>query len=210
MSGSSMYERAMGADYARLHPAVQRFHRLSGSRQLQGTAECGSPAHWLGRVLAWALRAPRRAAAGALRFELDAAPLQERWIRHFPAGTMHSRLQLQDGRIVERLGAATLYFRLAEQRGMLVMRLEHMRFLNLPCPAWLLPRVTALEYGEGEQRFCFHVEASLPGLGSVVSYRGHLDLVASAGSGHANDRVRVITAAKACPSPPPASSPASP
>lgn len=174
MSGLSMYEQAMGADYARLHPTVQRFHRLAGEQQLQGEVRCAPAAHWLGRLLAWTMRAPRHAVQGPLRFELRAASRQEHWVRHFPGCTMQSTLRLRGAEVVEQLGPATLHFGLGEQDGRLVMRLKRMRFAGVPCPRWLMPRITAQERADEAQRFCFEVEARVPGLGTVVSYQGHL------------------------------------
>lgn len=177
MSGTpSMYERAMGAEYSRLHPVVQRFHRLAGSVQLHGEVRCMPARHWLGDLLARALRAPRQAAQGPLRFELRAQPLQETWTRDFPGCRMESTLLLRGGEVVERLGAATLHFRLCEREGALVMYLARLRFLGLPCPRWLMPLVIAEEIGDDQHRFCFRVEASVPRIGRVVGYVGHLQL----------------------------------
>ena len=175
LKACSMYEIALGPDYRRLHPTVQRFHRLVGRVQLQGQVRCTRAAHWLGRLLAWIVRAPRREAEGPLRFELDAGVLREHWVRHFPGCTMASTLRLQPGLVVERIGPASLHFRLREQDGALVMDLARMRLLGLPCPRALQPRVLARERGEGGH-FCFEVEAQVPGLGRVVGYSGYLVL----------------------------------
>ena len=86
---------------------------------------------------------------------------------------MSSRLRLEGSQLVERLGAARLVFTLDELDGRLLMRLESLRFLGIPCPAWLRPRLVAEETGEGD-RLCFRIEAAVPGLGRVVGYRGHL------------------------------------
>ena len=37
MNSRSLYEQILGADYARLPVAVQRFHRLKGQVALQGS-----------------------------------------------------------------------------------------------------------------------------------------------------------------------------
>lgn len=80
----------------------------------------------------------------------------------------------QDGTcIVEKLGASRLRFELVELAGSLEMRLKAMHFWGIPCPQWLMPDITARETGEA-QRLHFHVQASVPLIGQVVSYRGHL------------------------------------
>jgi hypothetical protein len=169
----SLYERVMGADFATLAPALQRFHRLAGHHVLLGVVETEPPASWLGRVLARGLGSPLQATTGAIRFELAAAPTLETWTRHFPSRTMRSRLQFDDGRVTERMGLARMTFKLEAIDGRLHMRLQRLRFLGVPCPAWLRPRIVAEETGDGDSLH-FRIEAGVPGLGRVVGYRGHL------------------------------------
>ena len=71
------------------------------------------------------------------------------------------------------MGVARLVFALDEVDGGLRMRLQSLRFLGIPCPAWLRPRLVAEETGRGD-RLCFRIEAAVTGLGRVVGYRGHL------------------------------------
>ena len=168
-----LFEAALGLRFAELAPALRRFHRLSGRHELQGVVETDPPGSAMARPLAWCLGSPRQSASGAIRFELDAAPDVETWTRHFPARTMRSSLRLVDGRVVERMGPARLVFALEAIDGGLRMRLQSMRFLGIPCPAWLRPRIVAEETGDGS-RLRFRIEAAVPGLGRVVGYRGHL------------------------------------
>ena len=169
----SLYERVMGADFATLAPALQRFHRLAGQHVLHGLVETEPPASWLGRTLARGLGSPLMATTGTIRFELAAAPTRETWTRHFPSRTMRSRLQFDDGRVTEHMGLARMTFTLEAIDGRLHMRLQRLRFLGVPCPAWLRPRIVAEETGDGD-RLHFRIEAGVPGLGRVVGYRGHL------------------------------------
>ncbi len=170
-----MYEQAMGAHYARLPLAVQRFHRLTGRTILHGWVETHAPDSALARLLAYCLGTPRRASSGPLCFVLEVGPDMESWIRHFPAKTMTSRMRLVGGQVEEQLGAAQLTFNLAAVDGTLKMELARMRFLGVPCPKWLTPRIVADETG-GEDQVHFMVVAALPRVGVVASYRGHLDL----------------------------------
>ncbi|HYE39941.1 MAG TPA: DUF4166 domain-containing protein, partial [Ramlibacter sp.] len=110
-----------------------------------------------------------------LRFELQCEAGSETWTRHFPARTMRSCLGLHGTEVVETLGAARLVFALEERGGALVMVLRGMRFLGVPCPRWLLPRVQARETGR-DGRLHFDVSATLPVIGQVAGYRGWLAL----------------------------------
>ena len=102
-------------------------------------------------------------------------PETEVWTRHFPGRTMRSRLCLAGTRVEERLGAARLAMDLVQCEGGLRMQLVRLHFLGIPCPGWLMPRVVAQETGH-EGCLHFRVQASLPLLGVVASYRGHLVL----------------------------------
>ncbi|WP_298213729.1 DUF4166 domain-containing protein [Acidovorax sp.] len=173
MHPQSLYQRALGPAYQRLAPALARFHALSGPQRLQGHVQVHAPATWLARGLALALGAPQRAVQGAITFELDARPDAEVWTRRFPAQTMQSTLREVAGQVVEHLGAARLTFVLNESEGRLVMRLQRLHFCGIPCPAWLRPEVVAEETGVGDALH-FNVQATVPGVGRVVSYQGHL------------------------------------
>ena len=136
-----------------------------------------APASPLARALAgcrqrW-VESPPRSRQGALRFELDASPAEERWTRDFPDRTMTSRLHAQGDALIETLGAARLTFRLREVAGAMEMQLAALRFLGIPCPRWLLPKITARETGDHEHLH-FDVSAALPWIGQVARYRGTL------------------------------------
>jgi hypothetical protein len=86
---------------------------------------------------------------------------------------MVSRMRFESGKVVEQLAAARLTFELLGTIRGLEMHLTGMRFLGIPCPRWLLPRIVAQESGDAD-RLHFHVAASLPLVGEVAAYRGHL------------------------------------
>ena len=172
---ASLYETVLGERYTQLASAVQAFHRIAGRVALHGEVETEPPASRMARWLAWCIRTPRTPTHGPIRFTLDATTTEETWTRHFPHHTMRSTLSLHQGLIMERLGAVRLFFALEAEHGVLRMRLEGLRFLGVPCPAWLRPAVVAEETGDGDH-FQFNVRASVPLLGVVAAYRGYLDL----------------------------------
>ena len=122
---------------------VQTFHRLNGAVTLHGEVETEPPATHLARVLAWCIRTPRTPTRGPIRITLDTAGTEEIWTRQFPRHTMRSTLSLHRGYLTERLGAVRLFFGLETHYGVLRMRLQGLRFLGIPCPAWLRPAVLA-------------------------------------------------------------------
>ncbi|MBA4267013.1 MAG: DUF4166 domain-containing protein, partial [Comamonadaceae bacterium] len=141
----------MGANFARLPSAVQRFHRISGQRSLEGWVETHAPATPLARLLALCLGSPQQDTRGRIRFELDARPDAESWVRHFPSRTMNSRLGRVGELVEEKLGASTLLFSLHATEAGLAMELQSLRFFGVPCPRWLLPTIVAEEHGDHDQ-----------------------------------------------------------
>lgn len=172
----SLHEVLLGADYARLAPALQRFHRLAGRVVLHGRVTTRAPMSPLARALGRALGTPGDAAEGPLVFELDAGPDAETWTRRFPTRTMRSCMRRAGGALEERLGPATCRFTLhATAEGGLAMTLTGLSFLGVPCPAWLRPRIVATETADGD-RLYFDVSAALPLLGEVAGDRGYLEV----------------------------------
>lgn len=175
MTAPPMYQQLMGEAYARLAPAVRRFHALQGHAVLRGRVRVAAPSGRAARLLAWCMGTPGVAQDGPLLFELQARPGLQRWERRFPLHTMVSTMRPAGAVLAEQLGPAVLFFELREDGGRLVMLLARMRFLGLPCPRWLLPVIIAREHGVGD-RLHFEVQARLPGLGLVTDYSGYLDL----------------------------------
>ena len=171
----SLYQQVLGTDFALLPLPLQQFHSVEGALVLDGWVEVGAPGSPAARWLAWCLGAPLDARQGPIRFELQADSAQEVWTRHFPGNVMQSRLTIAAGLVVERLGFARLWFELKGGPELLEMRLVRLRFLGVPCPRWLLPAVVA-EESATPGRLHFRVQASLPLVGVVASYRGHLEL----------------------------------
>lgn len=181
MTSVSLYRAVMGDAFDRLAGPVRRFHSLAGRHELHGWVDVRAPGSWAARLLAICLGAPTRSAQGPIRFELLAQSGAETWTRFFPNRTMSSVLKKDGIRVTEKLGASRLAFELVEVAGALEMRLRTLHFWGLPCPRWLMPEITARETGEAD-RLHFHVQASVPVIGLVVSYRGHLVVTAQQGA----------------------------
>lgn len=172
-SGPALFQRVLGSGWPSLHPALQRFHSLRGHHELHGEVRTEPADGALGRLLGLAMRIPRSAQSGPLRFTLDAQPDSERWTRHFPHTTMMSAMALRGGALVERMGPASFHFALVAREGALELQHCGMRVLGLPWPRFAQPAILAREHGEGD-RLCFEVEARLPFVGRVVRYTGWL------------------------------------
>lgn len=171
-----LYQQVLGDEaFARLAPALREFHSLAGAVVLRGRVRTDAPQTLPARLAAFCLGSPQADAEGELRFELDAGPLKERWTRIFPDRRMASTLRLRRGVLVENLGPVRIAFTLREQGGALLMEPQALHAFGIPCPRWLMPRIGAVETGEGRQLH-FEVSAAWPLIGRVAAYRGHLDL----------------------------------
>jgi hypothetical protein len=170
-AAASLFQGLMGADFARLPRAVQRFHALQDRHVLDGWVAVDASASWAARLLAWCVGAPTRAQCGPLRFELMAGHGTETWTRHFPGRSMQSSFRAVRGMLQERLGPVQLGFALAATGDGLDLQLVSLRFLGIPFPRWGLPQVVGRESDVGG-RLHFKVRAGLPLLGTVASYEG--------------------------------------
>lgn len=171
-----LYPRLLGARFDQLDHAVQRFHRLDGAWRIPGCCTISGATHPLARLLARVLGLPRGCADAELHFELEAERDGETWTRRFPDRTMRSRLAATaDGLLGERLGPARLRFRLDVDDSALTMKLDGIHVFGLPWPRSAFPMVHAREHGDGD-RFHFDIDVRFGALGTLVAYRGHLDL----------------------------------
>jgi len=171
----SLYAQAMGDDFDRLDDTVRRFHSLRGHVRLAGHCVIDGPTSWVGRCFGRIVGVPVTRVEDHFVFELHADETQERWTRRFPHMTMRSRMRAIDGQLVEHLGPLAFRFRLHAVDGALTMELKRMTVFGMPLPRWFAPSIRARETGR-EGRFHFEVEASLPLLGRVTAYEGHLVL----------------------------------
>jgi len=154
------------ADLSLVPPEVRRFHARAGRFFGRATV----------RTRRWAglLGLPSRDGEFDIAVDIWRDERGEVWTRHFPPRPMQSRLRAQDGVLVERLGLATLRFRLHARADALAWECFGVRVLGVPLPpGWF--RVIARE-SAADGRYRFEAGASLPVLGELVRYEGWLDV----------------------------------
>lgn len=182
----SIYERALGADFARLHPQLRRFfgtHTVSAS----GTfAEAGSRLAWLRPVLRvtarFGLLFPEF--GRQVPFTIEVSPVSDAavaTVRHlrFSTGirTMADRTTLVAGRLVDVHARGRLLVEMsarATDGGDLELRSGRARLrlgralIPVPAPAVLLTQT----YDDARAEFTIDVSMRMPVLGEVFAYRG--------------------------------------
>jgi hypothetical protein len=173
-----------GDAFERLHPQLQALHRHGG--RLRGTVEIrhgtGIARH-AGRFLAHRLGIPMPAADNTLAVNIFSDTQGLHWNRRFnddrdfcsvfiPVGSF------PDGHWLERSGPIELALQVEVIDGGWHWRPLRSRIFGLTLPRWMLPRTAAYkQFVDG--RYQFSVTIGLPLLGTVLSYRGRLDVVSA-------------------------------
>nr|WP_246387832.1 DUF4166 domain-containing protein [Chiayiivirga flava] len=174
-----MFEALLGPDFARLPPTVQRLHAACGERRYLGHGEVRRGAHPLARLCCAVARLPP-AFSGAMAVDMQSTARDERWIRRFGRHAMPSRLQRHTDGLMERLGPLRFVFVLAVRDATLHWRVRSVHLFGLPLPARWFAGVGAREF-EDDGRYRYDVVAVLPRIGTLVHYRGWLDVDAPVG-----------------------------
>ncbi len=172
-SSVPLFRRALGDAYAALPTCLRALH--DGSGRWRGEAMVDRGHGVLSRLCAWLTRLPP-AGVHPVVVEIATEHDGERWTRRYGAAhAMPSRLWAARGVLHERLGPATLRYRMTVEAGAIVWHVAGIRILGLlPLPVRWFAGVEARESGD-DGRYRFDVRARLPGIGLLVHYRGWLE-----------------------------------
>lgn len=187
-SSNNLVNQWFGADFARLHPLLQRLHLQGGA--LEGDVELTygrGLAGLIGRRLGRRLGLPSEPGRVALRVEIGHDAQGLHWNRVFAGSqrmnslfTPHGRYP--DGHWSETSGPVTLQLGVAITEGGWFWQPRAMRLHGMPLPLWLLPRSHAYKRivsGPTGERYQFSVSFNLPLLGQLLGYAGELEMSAS-------------------------------
>ena len=175
-----LFERALGAGFARMPGAIQALHGSVGDGAFRGRAEVRRGRGPVVALVALIFRLPPAMADGPVRVgiepDLDAGA--ERWTRHFPGRHFSSRMERAgpdgSGRLRERFGPFVMDLAVSAHADGLDMVVTGWRFGPLPLPRALRPTTQAGERIDAQGRFRFDVALFLPLVGLLVHYRGWL------------------------------------
>jgi hypothetical protein len=171
---ASLFAQVLGPAFDTLPVPVRALHVAQGMNRYRGEVDVMRGGGLLSRLVAAATRLPP-AGAGPLCVEIDASPLQERWIRFIGGRAMPSHLWREGDVLCERLGLATFGFRLDVVDGAIAWRVVRVRVFGVSLPERWFTGVGARESADGGH-YAFDVWASLPFVGLLVHYRGWLDV----------------------------------
>ncbi|WP_395646895.1 SDR family oxidoreductase [Terricaulis sp.] len=171
----SPFETALGADFATLPASVQAAHRGGPVTRLRGCARVEGPSSPLAEILANLFGLPPAADQVALQVTKRHLGEVETWTRDFGGRRMQSRLRaLGPGRVRESFGPFHFEMAVSANTEGLRMKVVGWKLGPLPLPAFLAPRSTAIETGDGPGGYGFDVPIAAPILGRLTHYSGDL------------------------------------
>jgi hypothetical protein len=170
----AVFQQILGQAFTRLPPQLQRVHAGDHAQALfRGRCDVVRGRGLLIRLAAWLASLPPTAEDLPIGVMIHRDPTGETWIRRFGTHEMKSRLWADGTLLGERLGAITFSFRLEEIAGRIEWRVHAARVLGVRLPTNWFVHTVATELLEND-RYTFDVRATLPLLGTLISYRGWL------------------------------------
>jgi len=169
-----LYQRLFGNIWGALPAPLQKIHTC---KKAEGVANVDTGKNLLSRLIQNLFGFPKAGRDVPIQVEFQKKGLGEIWQRSF-AGKSFSSFQ-SEGRVPsqrllsERFLMFDFDFALVFESDRLSLVVRHWRVFGIPLPLGLSPIKNTFEYVEDE-RFCFHVEVSLPLVGLIVRYQGSL------------------------------------
>jgi hypothetical protein len=169
-----LFRRLLGGGMDALPPALQAVHDAHDNQCWHGVAEVTLSRNPLARLLSVMMRLPAEGKDVPVTVRFERKGKGERWHRTFAGRSYRSDLLARGRHMVERMGPVTNIFRVLVEEGQLRLDLEGFHFLGVPLPRCLRPHCHALEREENG-RYVFDVPVSIPWLGFVIRYIGHME-----------------------------------
>ncbi|WP_306142888.1 DUF4166 domain-containing protein [Roseibium sp. MMSF_3412] len=177
-----LFHRALGARFDDLPQAVRDLHTITDEKRWQGRASVTRGKSGIGSLICRIVGFPPEAVDIPVSVTIERRGHTEVWCRDFGGNAFKSVLCLRDteqrGHITERFGVMAFDIDLQLEDGRLHFPVSRGRILGLPMPRAVLPVSQASEF-ETDGHFHFDVQVSLPGVGVLVRYQGHLSPVQS-------------------------------
>jgi predicted DCC family thiol-disulfide oxidoreductase YuxK len=174
---TALLRQVLGSDYRTLPPALQQLHDVEDLQACLGSCRVQRGDRPISRAVGLLLSLPASSEAAEFRFTIRRDGESEIWCRDIAKHRFQTVIRpLGRNRLSEKVGPVELIFRVTAGSFGCTWTLEAGRLFGLPLPKALRPTVLAREWDEGGQ-VKFDVEASLPAIGPIVRYDGHLQVV---------------------------------
>lgn len=174
MTAESLFPSRLGRDFVHLDPELQWVHG-GESRDLRGTATVQRGTSVIAKILSMLTSLPPALENAPIRVQIDIKDDKECWTRTYAGKHRMTSTLFRDGScLVERLGPASLTFRLVERAAGIDWRLEHVSMFGIPLSARWFQISARVDVQNG--RYHFLIDSTLRGIGRIVCYEGLLDV----------------------------------
>ena len=169
------FARVLGTDFAELPAALRNFHGVGRFRRFVGKAVVEVSTGPVAQAALWIAGFPRRGGTVQLEIEVEARDGRETWRRDFGGTRTRSTLEFRDGEALETFGPVTCALDIRRDGERILVGVKRAWIFGLmPLPRGLRPVSASVEWSDDRGRFCFDINAALPGLGPLIRYHGHL------------------------------------
>lgn len=178
-----LYERLLGPDWGRLPTPIQNMHLTKERLRAEGDFDVSLGMGLLPRCFARVLGIHKSQTGCPVRLTIERREDREVWSREIGPHRLNTIQSIaSDGALLERFGTLEFRFRVRLESRSLCFEQSgcSLKFarVRVPLPAWLAPRVRAVEcadrFGVGVN-VVVHIHAPLAGL--VASYGGLISRV---------------------------------
>lgn len=175
-----IFKQLLGAEYQQLPPIIQEFHD-SPHIIWQGKATASGATNLLAKLMRKLMGFPEPANGLTVTVNVSfTGKGEERWTRNFGDKAFSSVLALDPNnskQMYEKFGLVKQYFTLEFTNNWLCWRLKYCTCLGIKLPRCLQPKVIANEGVSTEGNYQFIAQVTLPVIGVLIDYQGHLNKV---------------------------------
>jgi hypothetical protein len=177
----ALYAQLLGSSWLQVAEPVRLAHGTESTVRAHGRLRIEHGRSRFARFLARLLRLPRASDAAETQLIITSRADGDEWCRIFDDRRLDTlQYEAGDGELAERIGILEFRFRLEASEGSLLFRQLEVAILcgsvRLRLPAAWAPRVEAREDPAGTHQIRVHVGVAFPGLGSVLTYDGTIDI----------------------------------
>jgi hypothetical protein len=173
---SALFPMLLGSQWDALDKSVRQMHGGASCLHARGEADVGGATNIAARLVRRVVGLPGPGTQRSLEFSIEREGSREVWKRHFAGSTMRSVLDTGGGGLRERLGPLAFLFDLHRDGDAIDWKLRGARLLGIPLPRWMSGDVLSRS-GSRDGRYAFEVDVQMPLIGTLVSYRGWLEII---------------------------------
>ena len=172
----ALFPMLLGSEWDALDEPVRLIHGDAPRLHARGEADVGGAANIAARLLRRVVGLPVPGTQRSLEFSIEREGAREVWKRNFAGSIMRSVLDPVGNHLREQLGPMAFLFDLHRDGDAIDWKLRGTRLLGVPLPRWISGEVLSRS-GSRDGRYAFEVDVQMALIGTLVSYRGWLEIV---------------------------------